>query len=163
MVTTKRGEISHSDLWQWNVDCSGDSASCELILCSDIHYQRLKKYSHHLFKSFGYSVYFTIFSSNTSLWKIQNTVEAGLPFLLRQQLQRRQSLRWPSLLLSKLLKSHLLFCNRQHIITMAYWWIHNFSSTKSCKSMRQFHTNVMANFSIITKAFLTHCGRPTAR
>ena len=163
MVTTRKGEISHSDLWQWNVDCSRDSASCELILCSDIHYQRLKKYSHHLFKSFGYSVYFTIFSSNTSLWKIQNPVEAGSPFLLRQQLQRRQSLRWPSLLLSKLLKSHLLFCNRQHIITMAYWWIHNFSSTKSCKSMRQFHTNVMANFSIITKAFLTHCGRPTAR
>ena len=112
---------------------------------------------------FGYSVYFTIFSSNTSLRKIQNKDEAGSPFLLRQQLQRRQSLRWPSRLLSKLLKSHLLFCNRQHIITMAYWWIHNFSSTKSCKSMRQFHINVVAHFSIITKAFLTHCGRPTAR
>ena len=44
----RKGEISHSDLWQWNVDCSRDSASCELILCSDIHYQRLKKYSRHL-------------------------------------------------------------------------------------------------------------------
>ena len=156
MVTTRKGVISHSDLWQWNVDCSRDSASCELILCSDIHYQRLKNTPITFWLLHYFLLQYKSLKDTKSSWSwVTFPAETAAPTEAKSALAISPLVQTPEEPLALLQQT----AHHQNGLLMNP----QLSSTESCKSIRQFFINVMANFSIITKAFLTHCGGLTAR